>query len=326
MKSETLARSIVILVFVTLLTWLGLAASDRMDILNITASMPERGGWQPGDFTARVGEPLLVHLTSHDVVHGFAIGQMEGFEAEVLPGKVTEVELVFSEPGTYTYYCTRWCGPNHWRMRGTITVIGEGKPEAEVVTQPLYLRLGIDIDAEHPAETIPPGKPSAQEGIGLWGMVPSTYAAEMLLRSSSPAELFIRMRSDSGLERVSDQAIWDLVALAYWNLTSEAALEEGQRLFSENCAACHGVSGQGDGVFSGQLGEDTHQAAIPDFTDPARMLGASPALLQGKIVRGGMGTGMPYWGTIFTDEQTWMLVDYLWSMQFDYPIDEGSKE
>jgi len=26
------------------------------------------------------------------------------------------------------------------------------------------------------------------------------------------------------------------------------------------------------------------------------MLGASPALLHGKIVRGGMGTGMPYWG------------------------------
>ena len=28
-----------------------------------------------------------------------------------------------------------------------------------------------------------------------------------------------------------------------------------------------------------------------DFTDPQRMLGASPALLQGKILRGGMGTG-----------------------------------
>ena len=27
-----------------------------------------------------------------------------------------------------------------------------------------------------------------------------------------------------------------------------------------------------------------------DFTDAKRMLGASPALLQGKILRGGMGT------------------------------------
>ena len=49
------------------------------------------------------------------------------------------------------------------------------------------------------------------------------------------------------------------------------------------------------------------------------MLGASPALLQGKIVRGGMGTGMPYWGPIFTDEQIWSLVAYLWTFQFQYP-------
>ena len=36
----------------------------------------------------------------------------------------------------------------------------------------------------------------------------------------------------------------------------------------------------------------------PDFTDPTHLLGASPALLEGKIIRGGMGTGMPYWGPI----------------------------
>jgi hypothetical protein len=35
------------------------------------------------------------------------------------------------------------------------------------------------------------------------------------------------------------------------------------------------------------------QQTPADFTDPARMLGASPALLEGKILRGGMGTGMP---------------------------------
>ena len=53
-------------------------------------------------------------------------------------------------------------------------------------------------------------------------------------------------------------------------------------------------------------------------TDTGAMLGASPALLHGKIIRGGMGTGMPYWGPIFTDEQTWAVVDYLWSFQFEY--------
>ncbi len=54
-----------------------------------------------------------------------------------------------------------------------------------------------------------------------------------------------------------------------------------------------------------------------DFTDPDRMLSVSPAHLQGKILRGGMGTGMPYWGPIFSDEQTWKLVAYLWTFQFN---------
>ena len=74
-------------------------------------------------------------------------------------------------------------------------------------------------------------------------------------------------------------------------------------------AQCHGEQGGGDGVFAAQLaqpgsvgemnmqaGEMTQQPA--DFTDAAQMLAASPALLQGKIIRGGMGTGMPGGGGI----------------------------
>jgi hypothetical protein len=54
-----------------------------------------------------------------------------------------------------------------------------------------------------------------------------------------------------------------------------------------------------------------------DFTDPGQMLRASPALLEGKIIRGGMGTGMPYWGPIFTDRQIQALVETIWTFQFN---------
>ena len=46
--------------------------------------------------------------------------------------------------------------------------------------------------------------------------------------------------------------------------------------------------------------------------------GVRPSLLQGKVLRGGMGTGMPMWGAIFTDQQTWNIIAYLYTFQFDY--------
>jgi len=42
--------------------------------------------------------------------------------------------------------------------------------------------------------------------------------------------------------------------------------------------------------------------------------------LQGKIIRGGMGTGMPSWGPIFTDDQTWQIIAYLWTYQFNLEV------
>ena len=58
-----------------------------------------------------------------------------------------------------------------------------------------------------------------------------------------------------------------------------------------------------------------------DFTNSQNMLGSSTALLQGKIIRGGMGTGMPYWGPIFSNEEIEALLDYIWTFQFPESFD-----
>lgn len=318
MKPESLARALVVLTFLALTTAVLLGFSAGSNQIVVTGYMPEYGGWQPGVIKAKVGKPLELRLTSNDVVHGFAIGQMEGTEVEVLPGKYTDLQVTFSESGTYTYYCTRWCGPNHWRMRGTIEVAGEILPESGPEQVPLYLQLEIDIDAEHPAEFIPAEKPVAQDGAEFLEIVPEKFLTDSLLLSNNPDKLFSDLRGEAALSIITDENIWDLVALLYWNNTNEEELIAAAQLYTDNCAACHGVNGQGDGVFAGaeaQLENPT------DFTDQEQMLGASSALLQGKIIRGGMGTGMPYWGPIFTEEQTWSLVKFLWSMQFDYPMD-----
>ena len=135
------------------------------------------------------------------------------------------------------------------------------------------------------------------------------------------------MRNDQGLTSFSDQQLWDAVAFIWQSNTTPVALAEAEQLYAQNCAACHGESGGGDGVFSGEQVQvqseagnmlSGHEIVAPtDFTDPAQMLSASPAHLQGKLIRGGMGTGMPMWGVIFTEEQTWLLTNYLYTFQFE---------
>jgi plastocyanin len=318
MKPEYLARTGIIAVIVVVigLLWWGYTRSSATLVL--TGSMPESGGWQPGVIKARVGEPLQLQMTSNDVVHGFAVGQMYGTEAEVLPGKITNLSLTFHEPGNYTYYCTRWCGPNHWRMRGTIEVEGE-EPLLQDEKTPLYLKLGVDIDADHPAGVIPSSKPSAQPGEPFLRLLPEKYFAPEVYLSNSPAALFQKLRGEEGLDALNDEKIWDLVAVLYWSNTTRDDLIKGEQLYTDNCAACHGTNGEGNGIFA--QAPDLQETPT-DFTDPNLMLGASSSLLQGKIIRGGMGTSMPYWGTIFTEDQTWSLVDYLWSFQFEYLFDK----
>lgn len=322
-RAELLSRLLIIVGLVLavgapLLLWL------RTPLIHV--NMAEDGGWNPGILKAEVGKPLELHLTSDDVVHGFAVGQMDMESVDVMPGKVTDVTLTFDKPGSYTFYCTRWCGLNHWRMRGTIEVSGS-ETETEPVSTPLYVTLGIDIDAPHEAPIVPSTRPSASTGQQTASSLDiSSLSSTGFYRAHSPYQIFDELYSTA----LSAPEKWDVVASVWQANTSPESLANGKKLYSQNCAACHGENGAGDGVFADDIaaaGEASMQTMAgsnmmmqtpANFTDPARMLGASPALLQGKILRGGMGTGMPMWGSIFTEQQIWDLIAYIYSFQFEY--------
>ena len=298
----------------------------------IHGRMAETGGWTPENLTAEVGKPLKLRLTSDDVMHGFAVGQMEMQPVDIVPGEISEIVLNFERTGKYVFYCSRWCSVNHWRMRGTIEVSGPVQAVQEALESPLYVRLGLDIDVEHHAEVLPERRPSAARGKGLLASLPPKYQTPDTYYTNSPEQLWRALRAEAVLSALSDQEVWDVVAAIWEANTTPQALAEGQALYTANCAACHGESGAGDGVFADQLAErpgdheEMQSGQMPksptDFTGAEHMLAASPAHLQGKIIRGGMGTGMPYWGPIFTEEQTWNLVAYLWKFQFDYEESE----
>ncbi len=330
-RPELLAR---VLISAAVLATVGAVAVVWQRTPLVHARMADSGGWSPDVLYATAGQPLHLRLTSDDVTHGFAVGQMDMQSVDVEPGKVTDVTLTFDRPGTYTFYCTRWCGIYHWRMRGTIEVGGRSAGSPAPAVQPLYVTLGIDLDATRPPAVTPAAKPSAARGLLTAAGLSQNYLAQKYgtvdyYRGHSPAAAFSELRSDPVLQSLSDVEIWDLVAYIWQSNTNPEGLAEGQKLFAQNCAACHGESGGGNGVFADKLaaaGQASTQmmSGAPqmtmqrpaDFTDPKRMLGASPALLEGKILRGGMGTGMPTWGVIFTEDQIWNIISYLYTLQF----------
>jgi mono/diheme cytochrome c family protein len=104
-------------------------------------------------------------------------------------------------------------------------------------------------------------------------------------------------------------------------------LARGAALYERDCTGCHGVSGRGDGPGTAALaqagmqdaqhtGMATDQSPV-DFTDLAAQAGAPDLLYYGKLVRGGMGTSMPYWGTLYTEDELWAVIARLRSFAFD---------
>jgi cytochrome c oxidase subunit 2 len=325
MRAELVARALVLLAAGAPAFALGVRTYERQRspaVVEVRGRMAGEGGWEPGEIAVGVNEPLRLRLVSDDVVHGFGVGKTAVEAVDMYPGVPRNLTLTFDRAGIYTYYCTRWCGVNHWRMRGTIVVRGPGEHATADDVEPLHLALDLDLDAPHPAAAVPSATPDAGRGRHLGAALSLDYRDAGMLRTTPPAVLWGRLRADPDHRHRTDQDLWNLVAALWTAGTTDRVRWEGEQLYAANCAACHGERGDGRGVMARALAASLppsadHERGRPAaFTDPQGMPGASSALLAGKILRGGMGTGMPNWGAILTDEQVWALVDYLWAFQF----------
>lgn len=290
---------------------------EGVKVFDLMAQMPEGGGWQPERITVNQGDRVRLRIHGVDVVHGFAIGRLPVESVVVQPGEVKTVEFVADRAGRFTFYCDTWCSPYHYRMRGSLEVLGpDGTLPFEMPTGTAgkLNRIADRIDQPHPARFYPASRPSAAAG----GLIASHYGDTLApwrdagkLRDQSPSDAYAALQPVTF--DLTPEERWNLVAYLWSTTTTPERLAAGQRLYEKNCAACHALAGTGDGPAWQYL--DNQPVS---FADATTMAGGTGWIYYGKIARGGMGTGMPYFGTLFTEEEIWGVVDYLWTFLFDY--------
>jgi cytochrome c oxidase subunit 2 len=71
--------------------------------------------------TLPVDRPVLVHLSSKDVIHSFGIYEMR-VKQDAVPGLDIPVWFVPTRAGDYEITCSQLCGLGHYRMRGFVNI------------------------------------------------------------------------------------------------------------------------------------------------------------------------------------------------------------
>jgi cytochrome c oxidase subunit 2 len=68
-----------------------------------------------------VDRPVLVHLSSKDVIHSFGLFEMR-VKQDAIPGMSIPVWFIPNRVGEYEITCSQLCGLGHFRMRGFLTI------------------------------------------------------------------------------------------------------------------------------------------------------------------------------------------------------------
>lgn len=135
-------------------------------------------------------------------------------------------------------------------------------------------------------------------------------------RKASPSEWYAVV-TKGNLERrmppfnsLSDRQRWDVVAYLYSLSTDAEFIAQGEEIYLDNCAACHGKDGDGKGPDAAGL-----PVAATNFNDLKLMAGLSDDLIFQNISEG-KGSAMPAFAEQLSTQERWALTDYLRALTF----------
>ena len=86
--------------------------------INIVAKKYE---FQPSTVHIRLGETVLLHISTADVQHGFEVPEL-GIRQSIQPHFPADITIHATRPGHFRVACSIKCGPGHDDMAGEIVV------------------------------------------------------------------------------------------------------------------------------------------------------------------------------------------------------------
>jgi mono/diheme cytochrome c family protein len=145
-----------------------------------------------------------------------------------------------------------------------------------------------------------------------------------IARQATPSQWF-DIVTQGNLERfmppfpsLTDRQRWDVVSFVFTLSSTSSNLSQGAEIYQEDCFQCHGNRGKGDGPESNGLN-------TPDFTKAEYMAGRSASDFN-KAISEGISPGMPAFGDKLSNEQRWIVADYLRQFSFSTPVAQSLVE
>ncbi len=77
--------------------------------------------FEPETIEINKGDKVRLIVTSVDVPHGIAIPEY-GINERLDPGKPVTIEFIADKEGSFTSFCSVFCGSDHSKMKGKIIV------------------------------------------------------------------------------------------------------------------------------------------------------------------------------------------------------------
>ncbi len=108
--------------------------------------------------------------------------------------------------------------------------------------------------------------------------------------------------------------VWNLVGAVYSLSTPPEAITQGLAVYTENCLACHGEQGQGDGPEAGEM-----DAAALDLTRLDYWFARTNQQVFADIIPG----GIPEHTYTLSEEDQWAVVDYARTFSYLYQDPEA---